>query len=156
MQHLIPKTIILHVDKTISMHRKLASSVKEFLSPNLLTVEGDRSLLEAAKLMSSVNIGSLVVIKGSEPLGIITERDIINTIADDSVLSDTKVEAVMSTPVISIDSTLTVQDALVIMSKENIRHLLVTEKERAIGMFSFKNFLDLERLRIGILSDTDI
>jgi signal-transduction protein with cAMP-binding, CBS, and nucleotidyltransferase domain len=125
--------------------------VKEFVTPNLLTVKRETTMLEAASLMASVNIGSLVVQCGDAPCGIITERDIIRNIAQRKDLSETLVGDAMTANLVTIPSSMAVKDALVVMSKEAIRHLLVEEGGRIIGMFSFKNFLDLERLRIGFI-----
>ncbi|HPR41383.1 MAG TPA: CBS domain-containing protein [Candidatus Methanofastidiosa archaeon] len=133
------------------MEQKLTTSVKEFTTPNLLTIDGRESLIEAAKLMSSIEIGSLVVMEGEKHIGIITERDIIKAVANGVDLSSTPVDVIANGKVITIDAKKTVKDALMIMSKENIGHLPVVEKGRLIGMFSFKNFLDLERLRIGFI-----
>jgi signal-transduction protein with cAMP-binding, CBS, and nucleotidyltransferase domain len=101
--------------------------------------------------MSSINISSLVVEEDEHPVGIITERDIIRAVAANVDLNATLVRDKMTKKLIAVESTKPVQEALLIMSKENIRHLLVQEHGRYIGMFSFKNFLDLERLRIGII-----
>jgi len=133
------------------MEKKLTISVKEFTTPNLLTIESTRSLLEATKLMSNIDIGSLVVMESEEHVGILTERDIINSVANDVDLSNTDVGSVIRGKLITIDAKKTVRDALLVMAKENIGHLPVIEKGRLIGMFSFKNFLDLERLRIGFI-----
>lgn len=133
------------------METRLMMPVKEFVTPNLLTVEKETTMLEAASLMASVNIGSLVVQCDNKPCGIITERDIIRNVARRKDLGTTLVEEAMSSNLITIPSSMQVKDALVVMSKEAIRHLLVEEGGRIIGMFSFKNFLDLERLRIGFV-----
>jgi len=133
------------------MEQKLTTSVKEFTTPNLLTIQGDKPLIEAAKLMSNIEIGSLVVMDGEKHIGIITERDIIKAVAIDMDLPSTPVRAIANTRLVTIDAKKTVKDALMKMSRENIGHLPVVEKGRLIGMFSFKNFLDLERLRIGFI-----
>jgi signal-transduction protein with cAMP-binding, CBS, and nucleotidyltransferase domain len=133
------------------MEKKLSTSVKEFITPHLLSVAGERTLHDAASLMSSINISSLVVEEDEHPVGIITERDIIRAVAANVDLNATLVRDKMTKKLIAVESTKPVQEALLIMSKENIRHLLVQEHGRYIGMFSFKNFLDLERLRIGII-----
>jgi len=133
------------------MEQKLTISVKEFTTPNLLTIEGTKSLIDAIKLMSSIEIGSLVVMEGEKHVGIITERDIIKAVANDVDLYETPVRDIANEKVITIDAKKTVKDALMVMSRENVGHLPVVEKGRLIGMFSFKNFLDLERLRIGFI-----
>jgi len=137
--------------QSIFMEQKLTTSVKEFTTPNLLTIQGDKPLIEAAKLMSNIEIGSLVVMDGEKHIGIITERDIIKAVAIDMDLPSTPVRAIANTRLVTIDAKKTVKDALMKMSRENIGHLPVVEKGRLIGMFSFKNFLDLERLRIGFI-----
>lgn len=133
------------------MESKLFASVKEFLTPNLLTVAGTETLLAATKLMSSLNIGSLIVEGDNKPLGIITERDIIKHVASENDVNKTLIKNIMNINPITIDARVTVKEALMIMARENIRHLLVEENGKLVGMFSFKNFLDLERQRIGFI-----
>ena len=133
------------------METRLLAPVKEFVTPNLLTIGKDKTLHDAAVLMASVNIGSLVVQHDDTPCGIITERDIIRSIAAGRQLDETTIGDVMTQHLITISGSIPVKDALVVMSKEAIRHLLVEEGGRIIGMFSFKNFLDLERLRVGFI-----
>ncbi|MHC1604908.1 MAG: CBS domain-containing protein [Candidatus Methanofastidiosia archaeon] len=133
------------------MENSLSVSIKEFITPCLLTTGANKSLLEAAKLMMSLDIGSLLVEEDKKPRGIITERDILRAVASEKDLVKTKIREVMTPDLITISSEKKVKDALVLMARENIGHMLVEENGKLIGMFSFKNFLDLERMRSGFI-----
>jgi len=54
--------------------------VKDIMSKSIVTAEVDASVEVAARLMRDKNVGSLVVMKGSVPVGIVTERDLITKV----------------------------------------------------------------------------
>ena len=54
-----------------------ATVVRDIMTKNIVTIEGNKTALEAAKLMSEKGISSLFVMKDTEPIGIVTERDFI-------------------------------------------------------------------------------
>ena len=54
--------------------------VKNIMSTSLVTIGRDQTILEAAKMMGIKKVGSLVVMSGSSPVGILTERDIVRKV----------------------------------------------------------------------------
>ena len=65
-------------------------------SKDLVKIRPDATVLEAAKLMRSRSISFLIVAEDSDPIGIITERDILNVVADEKKPAKTTVEMVMT------------------------------------------------------------
>lgn len=100
----------------------------------------------AIKLMVKKNIGSVVITENSSnnPVGIITERDILKSIAYRSIRPEiTKIEEIMSTPIMSVEQDATLGDAAQMMIKKNIRRLLVKQDNKYVGIITQR---DLQKL----------
>jgi malate dehydrogenase (oxaloacetate-decarboxylating) len=126
--------------------------VRASMTRGALTFDKDMSVLEAAKSMAELNVGSfLVVDKDNNPQGIITERDILSkVIARELDPQKVRIGDVMSTPILSIDANETVSKALLKMGTKGIKHLIVKEKGEVVGMFSLSSLLDIERRMLGM------
>ncbi len=117
--------------------------VKKVMSQRLTTIDHRMDLKFVAKQMASEDVGSLLVTKDSEVVGIITETDIVRrALAQDIDLGSTKVEELMSYPVHSIDEDESLDTAHQVMGEHHIRHLLVTQAGKPTGMLSVRNLLE--------------
>ena len=118
--------------------------VKEAMKTNIAIVKPDISVLEAAKLMKKRKIGNVIVAEKNQPIGILTESDILKkVVAEGYNPKDIKVKDVMSTPLIVINPYVTLDEAMNTMLKCNIRRLPVCEKDELIGIITQK---DISRL----------
>ncbi len=105
--------------------------VKEIMN-KAVAVDHDLSLRAAAKIMSSKNIGSLVAVKDSKILGILTEKDIIRNLSE----LDKKVSSVMARKVISVNEDEEIDSAMMLMAKNKIRHLPVANCGKLVGIIT--------------------
>lgn len=118
-------------------------TIKKVMSPRLATIDYQKDLKTVAKRMASEDVGSLLVTKDDEVLGIITETDIVKRVlARDVDLTSTPVEEVMSYPVYSIDEGEFLERAHQMMGEHHIRHILVTRQGKPAGMISVRNILE--------------
>jgi CBS domain-containing protein len=114
--------------------------VKEAMKTNIAIVNTTTSVLEAAKLMKNRKIGNVIVVENKQPIGILTESDILKKIvAEGKNASDVLVRDVMSTPIIVIDPYVTLEDAMKTMGKCNVRRLPVIENDELIGIITQKD-----------------
>ena len=129
--------------------RRYASSiVQDYMNQNIITLDSYASVLDAAKEMANKKVSSLVIKTSfGNVIGILTERDIVNIIANGVPPDGIIAGSLMSTPVMSIHAAMTMEEAAKIMIQNKIRHLLVTKKEK--GSVS-------ESTVLGILSATDL
>ena len=114
------------------------------MSSPVVTILKNEILDEVAKVMSKKHLGSIVVIdpKG-KPLGIITERDIVNRLTAMNLLPrKVKAEEVMSQPLITIASDKDTKESAKSMNEHKIRRLLVMEKGKIIGIITSKDIFD--------------
>lgn len=95
-------------------------------------VEKDISLAEAAKIMSSKSIGSLIMVNGGKAKGIITESDLLKNFGKSKTISQ-----IMSKNIISVSEKENVEDALKLMKENKIKRLpVVDEKKKLTGIVS--------------------
>jgi CBS domain-containing protein len=115
-------------------------TVKDFMTTNVITIDANRTVLEAAKLMHQQDVGDLVVIEGVESKGIVTERDLVRRVMAMKKPFDTKVSDVMSDPLITIDQDAPLRDAARLMIKFKIRRLPVTKESMLVGIIATNDF----------------
>ena len=115
--------------------------VKEIMTKNPIKIEADQTVRDAVNLMTENKIGSLLVYKRGEIIGILEESDILrNALAKDLNVYVVKVEEVMSVPFI-IDEEKSDDEASDLMNRHHVRHLAVTEDSEIIGIISMVDLI---------------
>jgi CBS domain-containing protein len=123
-------------------------AVSNIMARDVKTAKENQSIDAIAKVMSDNNIGSVVIVKSDENLGglggIITERDIVRITASAQTSSSSTFQLlardIMSKPIITIDATSSIQDAIQSMKLNNIRRLPVVDRERRmVGIIAHKD-----------------
>jgi CBS domain-containing protein len=100
-------------------------TVAGFIQVPILIPTG-QSVRNAARQMAEKKSGSVVIVRGEEPVGILTEWDILaRVVAQGRDPSATKVEDVMSKPLVSVDPDMKVSDAITLMVQKGFRRLAV-------------------------------
>ena len=99
------------------------------------------TVVEAAKRMKEVERGCLIVVDGTRPIGIVTERDLVQKVlAAGHSPGGMKVSEIMSKELITVGPEALVSDAARIMVQNKIRRLVVTEGEHVVGILSTTDF----------------
>lgn len=131
---------------------------KDFKLRVTITVRSDETVSAAIDKLVEYDVGSLPVCnKKDEPVGIITERDIVRKCFEKKVFSDTKIQDVMSTHIVigSVDDD--VDYAINAMKQKKIRHLPVIDNNKVVGMISMRDLLGIRlehaTSRIKLLDD---
>lgn len=110
-------------------------SVKEIMSRNVCSVEPDASLLEAISMINERRVGSVIVVKGDKPLGILTDRDILQRIGKGRInLKSMKARDLMSEPLVEVSPDSSVDEALTIMRSRSVKILPVTSEGKLVGI----------------------
>lgn len=106
-------------------------------------VDRDESVQRSAELMRTLRIGSLLVTKDSDVLGIVTETDLVRRVLAASLdPSTTTVERVMSAPVLQVEADASLLDANDLMAQEGVRHLGVQRDGRLVGLVSVRDLVN--------------
>jgi len=111
------------------------------MTPRVQTVKAEEPLRRALEKMVKRNVGSIVVLERQRPVGILTERDMARYVARDTSTLRTQVRKLMSSPLITIEKSGAVQEAMMMMLKHGIRRIPVMEKEKMIGIISERDLL---------------
>jgi len=103
----------------------------------LWSVEPDDPVLKVIQLMATHHVGALPVLRGSELLGIVSERDYARKVALlGRSATDTPVQQIMSSPVITVTPQTSLNECMQLVTEHRVRHLPVVENGRVIGMIS--------------------
>jgi len=105
--------------------------IKEIMNKVVVT-NPNISLKHATKIMSKMGIGCLTIMKGKEIKGIITERDIMKNLST----PNKKISSVMTKNVVTMDLNQTLEDAAIIMTSNQIKRLIITEKGKIVGIIT--------------------
>jgi len=110
--------------------------VEDVMIKNVITVEVSTSIRNTAKKMSEMNIGSIIVTKNGEPMGIITERDFVRRYAVMGISLSNQVEDIMTLPLVTIDPNETVWEAAELMKIHNIHKIPVIKDKKLVGIIT--------------------
>jgi CBS domain-containing protein len=116
-------------------------SVRDVMSREYVGVTESDTVLGAVRLMDEDGVGCVVVLRGSEPVGIMTESDVLALVAGEGDPAETEVSTVMSEPVVSVNTDRRLSDAAGTMSREDIRRLLVTNDDELVGVLSERDVI---------------
>lgn len=119
--------------------------VKLLMTPRekLKTIDRDGSVRQSAELMQEHGIGSLLVIKGEDVVGIVTDTDLARrAMALGLDPERTPVERIMSAPVLHVDAEASLLDANDLMAREGVRHLGVQRDGKLIGLVSVRDLVN--------------
>ncbi len=106
------------------------------------TVRPDDSLLVVAQRLRDARVGAMLVADHGDYVGIVSEADLVRkAMASGASAEQIVARSVMSTPVMTIDIAQTAHEASDVMAERGIRHLVITEEGRVVGMISVRDLL---------------
>ncbi|WP_158747286.1 CBS domain-containing protein [Acidisphaera sp. L21] len=136
----------------------LISDVLHTKGRKVFTIRPDQTVKDAVERLAEHRIGALVVENRLKPVGIFSERDLVNRLAHSGAgVYDYKVGDLMTTPVISGHPDDTIDDMLQLMTRRRIRHLPIIESEELVGIVSLgdlvKHRFEEKELEASVLLD---
>ena len=115
-------------------------TIAELVSGPPLGCASDTPIAEVAEMMMSETVGSLAVMDGLRLLGIVTDRDIVEAVANGSIAKLTAGDIMTAEPD-TIDVDTEIDDATDWLNATGYRHLPVTEDDKLVGIVSMKDLL---------------
>ena len=117
--------------------------IRQFMTQKITIVPSQTLVKNAAILMKENGVGSVLIGDKENIMGIVTETDLVHKIiAEERQLATTKVEAIMSFPILTIEADCFVPEAAETMIQNGVRHLAVTDSERVVGVISMRDLLN--------------
>lgn len=118
------------------------STVSQIMTKRPKSIGPKTSIVRAAKTMRTARVGSLFVKKGKQLVGIVTDTDIVRrAVSTNKNLGKLTVEKIMTTPICTIESSQTVDDAQDMMGDLGVRHLAVTKSGEIVGVVSVRDLV---------------
>jgi CBS domain-containing protein len=145
-------------DKSVTAGDLDTLAVSKYMTKTVITANLDQTIQSVCKIMSENNVGGIVVVKrgvsGNEPLGIITERDIIRKIGEaDLFTTQSSIRELMSNNLVTIKPDNTISDAIGLMHGNNIRRLPVIDNDgKMVGIITDKDILKAAARKKGSIA----
>jgi CBS domain-containing protein len=138
----------------------VAGVVRDIMTKEIVTIDADRSALEAAKLMTEKGISSVFIVnRDGNPIGIVSERDFIKKIcAKELVISQVKVGDIMSKILTTAGPETAIEVAVQRMVNHKIRRLPIMEGNKVVGIITVTDLAKHLRTTLlleGALRDTE-
>ena len=115
-------------------------NVSNLMTKNSITIDKNKTVFDAATLMSEETVGCLIVVDGKFPIGIVTERDFVRRVIAKKLSLDTEISEIMSKPLITIESDASIRDAARMMIDNKIRRLPVVKANKLVGIIVAADF----------------
>lgn len=104
---------------------------------DIFSVKPSKTVLEAVRILDERHIGALLVMENGRLLGVVSERDVARkVILRERREAEVTVREIMTERVVCAKGTLTVQEAMAIMTDKRIRHLPVVDGDQVVAVIS--------------------
>lgn len=116
--------------------------IKDYMVSKIIWIDAESTVVESAILLSENNISSLLVKENEDYVGIVTKTDIISrVIAKGLEPKTTKIDSIMSKPLLTMDHYLPRREADELMVGKKIKHLVVTDQGKVAGILTLKDMV---------------
>ena len=129
------------------------TQVRDIMEKNVITIEYEKTALNAATILREKEISFLVIMRECKPVGIVSERDMVKKIvAKDLIASKVLLEEIMSKKFRWVEPDTLIEDAVQKMLNNNIRRLIVLEDDNLVGVITQTNMTEFLRSKLLINS----
>jgi CBS domain-containing protein len=126
--------------------------VEDVMVKEVITIDENATVKEAAEIMNKFEIGCLIAVKKGKAVGIITERDLLKrVIAETLDANKTKVNEVMSSPLVVVEPSTDLEEAVKLMFQMKIKKLPVVQDKHLVGLVSLTDIARFQPQVIKVL-----
>lgn len=119
-------------------------TISQMARTEVVTVTPDTVATEVSEVLEEENVGSVVVVEGDEPVGIITDRDLALQVVGEDVLADEVTAAeLMSEDLFTVQDDEIIYDVLAAMDEAGVRRVPVLDGDELVGIVTLDDFLVL-------------
>ena len=117
-------------------------TVRDVMSKDVRVVRPDTTMKEVVATMNKFGIGSMIVVQGERPVGIITERDILSRQVEPCLAPETlSARHVMTSPVVTINEDASIEEAARLMAKKKAKRLPVMNNHKLVGIITYTDIV---------------
>ena len=117
--------------------------VKDVMKKNVISIDQDMTIKDAAIMMDDSNVGCVIVTKKNTPIGILTERDFVKRISAKEKPLSTPLSEVMSIPLITVSPDETLWESAEIMKKNKIHKVPVSQNNKIVGILTASDIVKI-------------
>ena len=133
----------------------LATPLREFVRRRPVTCHPDNSIRKAMLLMEAERVGSIIVVdQHRTPLGIFTLRDVLLRVTLAAADLEAPISGVMTPHLVTLDAASPAYEALLLMLRHTIRHVVLLDEGRVVGIISEKDVFTMQRLSLQQLAQS--
>jgi CBS domain-containing protein len=111
------------------------AQIRDVMTSNPTTCEPSTTVVEAAKVMASEDVGPVPVVEGGRLVGLVTDRDlVIRVIAEGRDPNSTTLGEIASSDLVTVQADTDLEEATRLMSQHQVRRLPVVEDSRLVGI----------------------
>jgi CBS domain-containing protein len=111
--------------------------IRDIMEKNVVTIEDDKTALDAANLISKKDVSFLVIMKNNTPIGVLSESDFVKRLAaDDKKASEVIVSEIMSSNFRWVEPETEIEDAIQKMLNNNVRRLIILDNGKLAGVIT--------------------
>ncbi len=130
----------------------MSLKVEDVMVKEVITIDENSTIKESAEVMNKFEIGCLIAVRRGKAMGIITERDLLKrVIADARDAAKTKVKDIMSSPLVVVEPSTDLEEAVKLMFQMKIKKLPVVDGKRLIGLISLTDIARFQPQMMKIL-----
>jgi len=130
----------------------LSLKVEDVMVKEVITIDQNSTVKEAAEVMNKFEIGCLIAVRKGKAIGVITERDLLKRIvAEARDATETKVKDVMSSPLVVIEPSVELEEAVKLMFQMKIKKLPVVDGKRLVGLITLTDIARFQPQMIKLL-----
>lgn len=146
---------ILSNGEALSLDLSTKMLVREAMSSPVISVDEHEDIVQVANKMREQKVGAVIVVnRNGNPVGIVTERDVVTRVVADGVDPNMVIASkVMTSPLKMVEPDLEIMDAMKIMDRENIRRLGVIYKGELVGVITDRNILRIVPTIMDIMKE---
>ena len=113
------------------------AQIRDIMEKNVVTIEHDKTALDAARLISEKDVSFLVILNDDTPVGVLSESDFVKRLAaDDKKASDVIISEIMSSNFRWVEPETELEDAIQKMLNNNIRRLVILDNHKLVGVIT--------------------
>ena len=128
--------------------------VRDIMSKDVKVVQPNSRVREVVANMNKFNIGSIVVVQGEKPVGVISERDILRRVVEPCLSPEAlTARQVMTSPALTINETASIEEAAKLMAKKKVRKIPVMNEQKLVGIVTFTDIVNKVLTTISILEE---
>ena len=116
--------------------------VRDIMSKDVQVVRPDTTIQEVVATMSKFDISSIMVVQSERPVGIVTTRDVLSKVVVQCLAPRAlTARQIMSSPLVTIDGSATVEEAARLMAQKKVKNLPVMDGEKLAGVLTYTDIV---------------